>query len=229
MLSTIRKAHHALGQEQAVLRAFLGFANRLLPSLSMGEKNVIKLVDQLKRLEKRNPNMLRPSHLYFQDLVSLSNRLNEERARDDGPDRSQKFMALHSDTFRTMSQERKTNYDRKLPIARDASFRGIADERKGICAKRRKVDEEIAKENVGVPCLKLECARFKKEHEVWVNDRLHSPFYSEKRVNERVKVYVEAPPSDPAYVDPGPEPIVEGVARPQWFASACERREAFDG
>ena len=115
-----------MAKKQAMLRAFMGFANKLLPSLSVAEKEVASLVRQLKALDKKNPNKLRPSCLYFKDLVSLSNNLQRGRKCFDDKDRSKVLMTRHHEAFKRMCAGRKTDYDQRLILARSRSFQDIA-------------------------------------------------------------------------------------------------------
>ena len=119
-------------------------------------------------------------------------------------------------------------------MARQKSFMEIADARNEALLQKKKLSEKVAEEAAKVPCLKLDCVRFKEKHAAFIEERWQIAAYSAKRNLMEVAKMVDAP--DPIFreVEDEAEQWVDdddgsGFLRPRWFAEVCARRGQFQG
>lgn len=230
-LSVIRKCREELGAEQACLRAFLAFCNKCTPKMSVLEQKQATLVKQLSVLNRKNPNMARPSNFYFRDLVSLSHEWEAAgrwRHKAEATGRGSKIMRGQSGLFDQLSDGRKSHYEQRARSHIQSRHEALAQNKADMIERKHTITLEVEEERKQMPCLKIASARYTARSEQWIEERYQQFAYSEKNVSAWVARVLTAPEAPG-----GPEPPkvgdkIEGAVRPPWFMQVCARRTAFE-
>ena len=235
MLSIIRKVRHELGEAQAICRAFLATMNRLLPALTVAEKEKQRILKALQALKKKNPNMMPKEGLYFQDLMQLSNRLEAAEEVSHGPNRAKIACSRQHKAFNRASEERKQSYEAKLPLARSQSFADLAEARNTALERKHDVDAKIIKEKAEDRCLQLSGARFEEKHARLIQESWSSGVYTSKKNDKQVEELADAPSPRLQEEEEEAEEVYydddEGTEfeKPHWFRDVTSRRSDFVG
>ena len=232
--SIIRKYHEHLGEESLMSRAFAHTMRRLLPGMSVEEKQIARARQRLERLDRKRPDNLGGRQLYVRDLMSVAADWQKDGTRC-VPGRVQHvIMKKHGDRWKGYPASTKLKYDARAALARSASRQQLEEEteraRTDLCIMVSRL--EASKE--ARPPLTLSACQLGEQEQAVLQCMWDDAAFTHRMVGELRAAAAKAPlaPSRDVQTEMRALAIYEGddpPARPAWLSPLCWHRAHMAG
>ena len=137
MGALVKRMHHELGQHALVSRAMVFGFTKLLPAQTQEEKAVARMKAELAKLERRVPDRVHARHMFFRDMMQLSNERQRAERRQQGRSFSLKLMSHHSALFAKLAPWQLAGYEDQAELRRGQSRQEVEDKQWSLREKIR--------------------------------------------------------------------------------------------
>ena len=232
--SIIRKYHEDLGEESLMSRAFVHTMRRLLPGMSVEEKQIARARQRLERLERKRPDAFRGRQLYVRDLMSVAAEWQRDASKSVPGQVQKTIMKKHGDRWNSYSASTGLKYDAQASLARSASRRQLEEDtdraRTDLCIMVSRLE---ASKEARPPLTLSACQLGLQEQEVlqcmWGDEA-----FTHRMVVELRDAAAVAPPAPSVDVQAEMQAFVvyggdDPPARPAWLSPLCWHRAHMAG
>ena len=232
-----KRMHHELGQHALVSRAMVFGFTKLLPAQTQEEKAVARMKAELAKLERRVPDRVHARHMFFRDMMQLSNERQRAERRQQGRSFSLKLMSHHSALFAKLAPWQLAGYEDQAELRRGQSRQEVEDKqwslREKIRLEQHRAEEaKKGRHQLSMTECKLQPGEMKQLGEDW---RERSEGYRAAK-GVRMKALCTAPKVDTALQTKLHQIIVPDrsllsnpdAAKPNWLGAVVYRRSQFD-
>ena len=230
MAAVVKRLHKEMGEEQLVSRAYIGGFLKVMPSLTMEEKKIVKLARRLSQLTGKRPARLHGRHIFYADMVDILTDVSKSRQGVQA--KLRKVMAEHGKVYKRLSSKQKAGYENQAAIRQAVAEQERAMEVDSTQSEMKMWASRLDVQKKVQNPISLSTARLSPEALASLDPTWDCYAMSQKRCEERVREGMKAPKAAPA--PPEGEHVYEApvvrnpeAERPQWLGKVCTHRDEF--